>query len=461
MKSLKHIKRNNKASALIIAMVFIIVFASLSVALVSLSGTNIQIASNQHKLGLARASADSGLEFVRYWLSRVYIPGDTLPSDRFARLCNLVQANMAASGVYATFDYNGEVITGINFPCIEFDPVSGQGFTAAIRPDAYDSKLFQVYITGTGQNIGRTIKVNYKFISQNNSAFNYGVATRGPLSLAGNIQLEGYNISVESDVYIESLKENEALSIIGNSQIAGEVKIVNPEAYATLQGGKVSVGGQKAPQAYNHIDIGIPPADFPVPLPNIFRHYIEGDIDMNDTIHTNVRIPPNTNPNFAGGTQFSGILFIESPNVVVFSGHVSITGIIIGNGNLNDNSGINSLHFLGTVDSYPVADLNPSQFGELVNETGTFLMAPGFAVSFGGNFETLNGVIAANGVEFFGNAGGIINGSVINYSTEAMTLSGNSDLMFNHSGITEAPSGFGPQIILDYIPNSYSEVFDI
>ena len=126
---------------------------------------------------------------------------------------------------------------------------------------------------------------------------------------------------------------------------------------------------------------------------------------------------------------------------------------------MDDNSGTNQIIFLGTVDSYPVTDLPiESQFEQLRDETGTFLMAPGFSASFGGNFDTLNGAIAANGIEFFGDAGGTIEGSVINYSDAPMTLSGNSDLFFNRSGTDQMPAGFGPEIILYYVADSYSEV---
>jgi len=85
-------------------------------------------------------------------------------------------------------------------------------------------------------------------------------------------------------------------------------------------------------------------------------------------------------------------------------------------------------------------------------------MAPGFSASFGGSFDTLNGAIAANGITFFGNAGGTIGGSVLNYSDTPMTLSGNSDLYFNRSDITEVPAGFEPEIVLHYDSSSYSEV---
>jgi len=136
-----------------------------------------------------------------------------------------------------------------------------------------------------------------------------------------------------------------------------------------------------------------------------------------------------------------------------------ITGIIVGDGDLEDNSGENSISFLGTVDSYPVGDLpDEEQFAGIKSETGTFLVAPGFHLAFGGNFNTLNGAIAGNGIEMFGNAGGTINGSVINYSDKDMTFSGNSDLYFNRSGLVEVPAGFVPEIVMIYDPSSYSEM---
>ena len=85
-------------------------------------------------------------------------------------------------------------------------------------------------------------------------------------------------------------------------------------------------------------------------------------------------------------------------------------------------------------------------------------MAPGFSTSFGGSFETLNGVIASNGISFFGNAGGTIGGSVINYSDTPMIMSGNSDLYFNSSGTDVNPAGFLPEKVLQHSAGSYDEI---
>jgi hypothetical protein len=188
------------------------------------------------------------------------------------------------------------------------------------------------------------------------------------------------------------------------------------------------------------------------------EHIVTSGSSSNITLE-NVRIPAGVNPTFSGNVTIRGIVFIEQPNVVTFTGNTTITGIIAGDGDLADNSGTNQVNIIGSVVSNPVTDLPAeSQFAQLRDETGTFMVTPGFSVSFGGNFDTLNGTIAANGVEFFGNAGGTIEGSVINYSNTPMTLTGNSDLIFNRSGITETPAGFTPELRLEYDPASYSEV---
>ncbi len=110
------------------------------------------------------------------------------------------------------------------------------------------------------------------------------------------------------------------------------------------------------------------------------------------------------------------------------------------------------------MESLPVSELPAeAQFEGLHDQTGTFIMAPGFQVSFTGSFTSLSGAIAGNGIEFSGNAGGTINGSIINYSNEGVTLTGDSDLQFNRSGLTEVPAGFVAEIVLHYDPTSYSE----
>jgi len=456
-----------RGAILIIAVVFVAIFSSFGLAMLTMSSTNVQVADNHHKANRALESAQSGLDVMRYWMGRVAILGDVSPGDRFTDLVyRLVDVDLTTAGISAgkTYDDNGDPVT-VNLDNITINSLAAQCFSASVQKTA-DLDVVQLDITGSADSsITRNIRVNYRFETREHNVFDYGVATRGPLTLLGNVEMSGTNVHTDADVYIESNNQNEALSIIGNSSIAGDVTITNPEGYVTLQGGQAAIGDETGDAALDHVSVGDAPVEFPIPLTNYFEQYVQNTFDpavddtTADNTFENIRIPGGTDPTFSGSTTLNGIVFIESPNIVTFTGNVDITGIIIGDGDMNDNSGTNQIIFLGNVSSAPVSDLpETEQFDGLRDETGTFLMAPGFSASFGGSFETLNGAIAANGINFFGNAGGTINGSILNYSDTPMTVSGNSDLFFNRSGDTEVPAGFGPEIILNYVSSSYSEV---
>ncbi len=459
IKQFVHSKR--RGSTILISMMFIIVVSALAVSMATLSGTNALIADNQCKVDGARASAESGLQITRYWLNRVSIPGTTPTNQRFQQVANSLQYSLAASGITnVTACYNGATIT---IPTVTLNSAKQQNFSAVITQ--LNTDTLQLDVTGVYGPLRRTIRTNYNFGTRSNSVFDFGVATKGPLFLTGNVDIEGTNVSVEASVYIESNNSNLALSIIGNSHIAGDVSIVNPIANVLLQGGQAGIGGETGQSSIqNHVHFGVPPTSFPTPNPNAFRHYATNIVDSTTPTSSgatfeNVRIVASTNPTFSGHVTLKGITFIETPNIVTFTGTTDVIGLIVGDGDLNDNSNTNQVIFQGNVYSQPVTNLpNEEKFAGIRTQTGTFLMAPGFGLSFGGNFHTLNGVIAGNGVTFFGNAGGTVNGSIINYSDETMTLSGNSDLYFNRSGTSSVPAGFVPEIVLQYDPCSYSEI---
>ena len=65
------------------------------------------------------------------------------------------------------------------------------------------------------------------------------------------------------------------------------------------------------------------------------------------------------------------------------------------------------------------------------------------------------------GINFFGNAGGTINGSVVNYSDTPMTLGGSGSLLFNRPDAGSVPAGFEPEIVLHYVASSYTEVSNL
>jgi Tfp pilus assembly protein PilX len=470
MRRAKHlVHESRRGSTLILSLIFITMFAALATAMASLSGTNVQVAENQRRLDNVRACAESGVEVVRYWISQVAISGLTDPEDRFSTLASMLQTKL-----------NDAVITNIQPVCtattvtisnVPLNSSSGQSFSAVLTK--IDDNIVQLDVTGHYGSLSRTIRSNYFFDTRAHTVFDFGVASKGPLTLSGNIDMEGANIDIESNAYIESWNSWTALDIIGNSHIGGTVKIANPSASVNIQGGQAGIGGVTGEEAAQppYTQYGAPPTEFPEMNPAPFIDFINSTdamthvLDANDdtsadATYSNLMIPAGMNPTFSGQSTLNGVIYIETPNVVTFSGGTTITGVIVTDGSATDDSGTNQIDFQGNVTSYPVSSLPAGgQFDFVRDQTGTFMMTPGFHASFGGNFVTpLCGAIAANGVEFYGNAGGTIYGSIINYSDTDMILSGNNDLFFNRSGLTEVPAGFVPQLILHYNPSTYAEV---
>lgn len=452
-------RRIRRGSALVLSLMFVVMFSALAVAVAGMSGANVQIAENHRKVDNARSCAESGLEVIRYWVGKVEISGTTEPDQRFSTLASALQSELsAAEATNISPVYGSSTIT---IPTVSLHSSLGQSFSATLTK--IDDDNIQLDVTGHYRSFSRTIRTKYAFGTRANTVFDFGVASKGPVSLAGNVDIDAVNV-VESNAYIESENALLALSIIGNSHIAGEVKIVNPSAYVYLQGGKAGIGGDTGDAAMDHVKIGVEGCEFPEMNPAEFASYATNtlsasDDTSSDATYENLRIPQGMNPTFSGHATLKGVVFIEAPNVVTFAGTVDVTAIIVTNGIETDNSGENQLIFTGNVTGHPITELpQTSQFAGLHEKIGTFIMAPGFHVGLGGSFTTLSGAIAANGIEMWGNAGGTIKGSVINYSDAQMTLQGNTDLYFNRSGLTEVPAGFVPQLILYYDNSSYAEV---
>jgi hypothetical protein len=65
-------RRDRRASALLISLMFVLIFSALPISMVTLSSTNLQSASNHHNVSTALATAEPGQEVIRYWLSRAH-----------------------------------------------------------------------------------------------------------------------------------------------------------------------------------------------------------------------------------------------------------------------------------------------------------------------------------------------------------------------------------------------------
>lgn len=454
-KKTVHPKR--EGAVLIVAMIFVLIFSALAVSMAAMSGTNAQIASNQHKVDCALGSAASGLEVLRHWLTPISMPSSTPTNKYFSTIMNTLEYDLDANSI-------SNIILKKNLGTISpvtLDSTTGQTFNGQMSISNIDPYILEVSSTGGNGQITRKIKVDFEIEPYEWPIFNYGLATKGPLNYTGNPTTSGALESWEADIYIESTGSTNALSVAGNTNFHGDIMIGNPAANANF-GGDVLIDGDQGQDAIdNHVFVGVEPVEFPEPDTARFQPYATGDVIDSSTdlsapgmILVNAKIAAGTDPTF-NNVNIQGILLIESPNKVTFGGNVALQGIIVGEGDVTADPATDRIDFLGNFASgpYPAG----VEFDAIRQEEGTSIVAPGFAASFQGNFSTLEGVVALSGVLFSGNVAAQIKGTIINYSDQPMVIEGNASMTFDRAASTKVPAGFDTLRVLTYKPSSYDE----
>ncbi len=447
------------------SMILIGIISLLAVGMAEMSLSNMRMSGNHRSANRSLESAESGVEVIRYWLEGISISGSVLPADRLATVAPALQQRLTASlvtNMTATYDAGTDTITISNSgDDITLDSTTNQSFSAVIRQ--IDNDTIQMDVTGSCGQFSKMIRANFDFSETGSGVFNYGVATRGPLNMTGNTQFQDTNNPSNVSIYIESLLDNEALDMIGNSQIQGDVSIANANAYVDLAGNSQIDGETGQAAIDNNVTFGANLVEFPVPDPTIFEQYATNIVDSSTNTSgnrsfENIRVISDTDPTFNGNIDINGVIYIESPNHVVFGGNTTIIGIIVAEGDLDAPSPQDRIDFGGNLSCGNVSQLpQDSQFDGLRDLTGTFILAPGFNLAFSGNFNTIGGAIAASGISFSGNARGTVTNTIINYSDDSMTIIGNSDLTIDHTNSDPSPSGFSTDQSLGFQASSYFE----
>jgi hypothetical protein len=450
-------KLNRRGAVLIVSMIFVLIFSALAVSMATMSGTNVQLASNQHKVGSAIASTESGLETMRYWLNRVEFPSSTLQSDYFGEIVSNLQSDLSTNSITNVAVYNNGTI-----PPVPLDSVTGQAFEGEILIDPNNANILQLLAVG-GADITRTIRVQYNIQPYEYPIFDFGLATKGPVHFLGNPTVNGVNSNDEADIFIESNNNNLAMLVTGNTNFDGDISVGNTIANVAFMG-DIQIAGDLGQTAIdNHITIGADVPQFPIPDTQHFQQYATGpvidsstDLSSPGMVLTNATIAAGTDPNFLGNVIIEGILFIEQPNIVTFSQNCDARGMIVAEGDPNFAGPNNSISFLGNFATNPV----PAgvQFDAIRQEEGSSILAPAFSTTFAGNFSALSGVMAVSGVHFSGNVNAIVEGTILNYSDNPTVIEGNATLNFDRSANITVPAGFDTHRILTYNPASYEEL---
>jgi hypothetical protein len=449
-------QNRNKGATLLLCLMFLGMFSGLTVAFFTMATTNVQIANNYRQADAAYGAAESGLEIMRYWLSRFVMPKTTPPDEYLPTIVAYLQHDLHASGVSQIVVRDDGSIPGVPLD------TAGSTFSARLRMDENDPGLLRLTVTGAQDGLTRTIEVSFSLAPYQHPIFAYGVAVKGPLQFPQNPTLTGATHPWEADVYVDT-DQMIAVDIGGNANFDGDFRLRNPDGQMYCSG-DLQIAGDKNEEALaNHVFPGAAPVVFPTPDTEMFETLATGPVVDPSTMNfgkgltlTNATIPPGRNPTFGGTVIIQGVLVVQAPNVVTFKQNCQLNGIIVGVGRA-DNPEDNQIRFARNFATGPFPA--GEQFASLAGVTGTSILAPDFGVSFTGNFSVIDGVVAAGSLSFSGNASAEINGTLISYWDEPFVVDGNIAFNFDRANGNKVPGGFDTHRVLAYNPTSYAMNF--
>ena len=458
----------------VLALFFLAVMCGLSVALFTSASMELQKSENLQHVAAARLEAEGGLAFLTYQIRR-YAPAELGPGQELLdSLAGALGSALNGSGTLqgGQVAYDGSTIL--------IPPISAtspdRSFHGAIT--LVDQTTILLRVTGASRNVTRSVGVRFGLQAGGyaSCAFDFGIASKGPIRMSGNATVRGATSAEEADAVSAVYGEPEAFQITGNTEVQGDIYASDPSTKVNLNGsikigGELMCGSKTLPDPddddpiCDHVHVGVGPVAFPEVNPGQFEAFAVNEVNAStntsgNQTFTNIRIKANSNKTFAGNVKLEGVIFIEVPNRIHFSGNVEITGVIVTQDAGDDAYDENTIKFSGNLISRGVEELDGDGFTDLRGMPGSFILAPGFGVEFVGNFGTINGYMAADEFKWTGNAGGIVKGGIIAYSTAEFKLAGNSCITIDRGETPGNPAGFtgpGSRMVLVLVPTTYVE----
>jgi hypothetical protein len=458
---------HRRGAAAIMAMLYLVLFGTLVTGFFAAFTLATQTAYNERDGRRALAAAESGMEFIRLQLWMLDIQPDTPAEELFDEVYAQLSASLNGTATLSggTIGRDGNTIE------VPEDPKAyvalndlGDGFRVSLTREGNELvvRVSSRLAGGASITSSRAVKLRYGIFERPSSIFDFGVASKSAINMVGNTSILGAPDPSSGSV-LSTATTAYPLTMGSNCEISGEVSFSNPDAWVSA--GKNSVINNEVGEpnwADNIHLVGEP--DFPIVDTSDYLPLATTVITSSSPAGTefvNILIPANTNPTFGSNAQFYGVIYIETPNQVKFTGHATLTGVIVTE---NDPSGdwtSNSIDFLGGVtatgpESLPAGD---ARFTAVREMGGAFVLADGFSVNFGGNVQTsIHGTIVASSISFSGTADATVTGSVINLQPDsAVTFNGTSSVTITSSGTKSQPYGlyFGSRYVP--LPGSYEE----
>ncbi|MGB2822235.1 MAG: hypothetical protein WBF17_14720 [Phycisphaerae bacterium] len=420
--------------ALVLGLFLVFVLVSLAVAFACSANMGLQQSRNHRLVSDARMTAESGLAFYGYLVRSVEVSGSLTGQAILDSLAATLGERLNGSPTFqgGSLQYDGSTIV---MPPVSF--VDRRSFTAGIAIARANTLRLSVTgevfsPAGAGSAVRRSVSI--EFAPEFGVAFGYGVYAKGPITVGENANFTGVNDPSEASIC--SAAGGVAISV-ESGYISGDVVTCDPQA-------TVNVGATIGGDVYT---IDEPPE--PEINGSIFEPFatntVDSDTDTSSGTFTNVRVKAGTNPLFGSGVTIQGVMYIETPNVVQFTGEANITGVIVSEDpGEAAPAGQNAVSFKNNLTLYGVDELPAvPEFDELRGMTGSAFLLPGFTLDFKNNFTAIGGTVAAKEILLKNNLDGKVYGSVLVLGDGGLTLKNNSAIAIDRSKYPGGAAGMG------------------
>jgi len=397
MSDSKMITRNaSRGIAYVLALLVLVVLGTLAVAFAATVGLNARKSDNNQKAQAALLTAESGLHYMLMSLRDVRLPGTTTQETFIADLTDAL----------------GQQLDGT--PNLAGQIVCNLGQSVLVPPIAVPEGTFTSYLTlvdethcrletiGAAKGTSRRVSIDFELVSKRPTVFDYGIASNGQIIIHGNAQVVGVNDPAEASVLSATTNHDDAIIIDGGITVSGDLYAAGTNSYVSISGNP-QIAGSSDPEVYaSHVHTGVDVPDFPgvdtSPLAALATNVVDSTTDTSSSglVFNNIRIAAGTNPVFSGDVTVNGVIYVEAPNIVVFEGRTELNGLVATQESDEPLENC-QIRFAGGVAASGVDALpDTPEFAPVKEHTGTFIVAPGFGVTFAGHFSAINGCIAAD-----------------------------------------------------------------
>jgi hypothetical protein len=483
--------KSRRGVTAVLAMMYLMLFSTLALGFFATMTSSGQLSGNDQRSTEARLAAESGMHFMKYHLKDMRVPKEARRSTILAATYDQLSArldgtpNMKGETVGVSADGTKVFVPGPEDAYISVDG-SGMEFRATIeRYGEWGLRVTCVgranpaSTAGTDVRGGRGVQLEFDNVPVETPIFEYGVASRGPVTMDSNATISGLNADLGSMLITSTVKP--ALTMRSMSSISGEVGFLDPIGAVLPQPNTTISGDKPTDLSYtSNLNTVAAPPEFPAIDTEPYRMFV-GD---GSGYHGVTITPPNSAGNtlvsgaarnilikasphvdrwvvIDGSQTISGIIYIETPNKVRIDSNVVIRGAIVVQNDPTHDHTRNQLVINSNVTLKPIeslAALADPDFPETMTRlSGASILAPKFNLTLNSNFGVEGGSIIADKITMDSNATGAIDGSVITLSDQPLLMNGNSHIQIK-SIPTAVPIGLRFTSHYKPLPGSYKEV---